>query len=460
MNLPESWNGLLHRRDMLKIGSLGMAATLVPDTERRHPQRHGSADSVILLNMMGGVTHIESFDPKPEAPQEIRGQNGTVQTALPGVRFGDVMPRMAAATRHFCVLRSFSHDSNDHLLSQVYGLSGRKVNMTQLMTEPNIGSIVSHLRGPRAGFPGYIAVPGTTRPGPPPYNLFTGGWLGRQYDPFCSGGRPANEDFTARVAEASEDEFNQQALRLPVGMDPNRLSGRQSLRERIEATMRDNEGPLAQQYRTAFDMLTQPGVRQAFDLHRESPAVRDGYGRTKIGQRCLLARRLVEAGARFVMVDYGYDPEYGNLWDNHNAPVQNHPKICDIVKLPWHLAGVDRACAAMLDDLHQRGLLERTLVVFLTEFGRTPRVNREGGRDHWGAAGSLFFAGGGVRGGQVIGATDRYAANPTTTPHGPDNVAASIYHALGIDPEITLYDRQRRPNPVLPAGQVIPGLFA
>jgi len=367
---------------------------------------------------------------------------------------------MAASTQHFCLLRSFSHDSNDHLLSQVYMLSGRKVTMAQLMTEPNIGSIVAHMHGSRAGFPGYIAVPGTTRPGPPPYALFIGGWLGRQYDPFCSGGRPRNDDFTARVAEADEDAFNQQGLQLPEGLDVRRLVGRQSLRERLDAAIAANEDTLAQQYRTAFDMLTRPNVRLAFDLNRETGGVRDAYGRTKIGQRCLLARRLVEAGARFVMVDYGYDPEYGNLWDNHNAPVQNHPKIVDIVKYPWHLAGVDRALAALLDDLHQRGMLDRTLVVFVTEFGRTPRINREGGRDHWGAAGSLFFAGGGVLGGQVIGATDRHAANPVTAPWGPADVAASIYHAIGIDPETTLYDRQRRPLPVLPAGRVIAGLFA
>ena len=327
MDLPTSWNGLLNRRDMLKIGSLGLAGALLPDALQADATRRASADSVILLNLMGGVTHIDSFDPKPAASEEIRGTLGSVQTAIPGVRFGEVMPRMAASTQHFCLLRSFSHDSNDHLLSQVYGLSGRKVTMAQLMTEPNIGSIVAHLQGPRAGFPGYIAIPGTTRPGPPPYALFTGGWLGRQYDPFSTGGTPRNEDFTARVAEASEDEFNQQGLQLPAGLNVSRLSSRQSLRERIESSLSQNEDALASQYRSAFEMLTRPGVRRAFDLHQESAGMRDGYGRTKIGQRCLLARRLVEAGARFVMVDYGYDPEYGNLWDNHNAPVQNHPKM-------------------------------------------------------------------------------------------------------------------------------------
>ncbi len=183
------------------------------------------------------------------------------------------------------------------------------------------------------------------------------------------------------------------------------------------------------------------------------------YGTTTFGRGCLLARRLVEAGARFVMVDYGYDPEYGNLWDNHRAAVQNQPHICEMVKLPYHLAGTDRACAALVADLDARGLLGETLVVFLTEFGRTPRINREGGRDHWGAAGSIFFAGGGTRGGQVIGATDRHAAFPTGPGHSPADVAATIYRALGIDTQTLLYDRQHRPLPVLPHGEPIPGVL-
>lgn len=463
---PFAWDGWLERRDMLRIGALGIAGSLVPaQLSQARSTTTASADSVIFLFMAGGMTHIDSFDPKPAAPSEVRGSLRAIQSVVPGVHFGEVMPRMARALRHATVLRSYSHDSNDHFLSQAYILSGRKVPMAQILTEPNIGAVVAKLHGPRAGLPGYIAVPGTTRPGPPPTNLFTGGWLGAQFGPFGTGGRARNEDFTAGVVEASEEAFNQQALNLPIGMTGDRLQDRRSLRDRVESGLQSleaqrGEDALAAQYREAFGMLTNPSVRNAFDLNRETAAMRDRYGRTKIGQRCLLARRLVEAGARFVMVDYGYDPEYGNLWDNHNAPVQRHPVIMEIIKRSWHLTGVDLALATLLEDLHARGMLQRTLVVLLTEFGRTPQINREGGRDHWGAAGSLVFAGAGVRGGQVIGSTDKHAAFPTSAGWTPGDVAASIYHAIGIDQEATLYDRQHRPHAVLPQGRVIPGLFS
>jgi hypothetical protein len=468
--LPHAWGSLVNRRDLLRVGSLSLAASLWPDGWRSatakpaHHVESAKARSVILLWMAGGVTHIDSFDPKPDAPETIRGTLRAIATNVPAVRFCESLPCLARQAHHLAVVRSFSHDSNDHLLSQVYALSGRKVTGAQLTTEPNIGSIVARLHGPRAGFPAYIAVPGTTRPGPPPLNEFVAGWLGAAYAPFCTGGAPKNEDFTQKVKESSEEEFNQQALGYPLGVDAVRLGGRRSLRERLEAGLRQLDGQgldagLAQQYQGAFGMLTAPHVRRAFDLHQESPAMRDRYGRTKIGQRCLLARRLVEAGARFVMVDYGYDPEYGNLWDNHRVAVQNQPHICEMVKLPYHLAGTDRAFAALVADLHERGRLAETLVVFLTEFGRTPKINDLGGRDHWGAAGSVFFAGGGARGGQVIGATDKQAAFPTTAPCSPADIAATLYQAIGVDPEMTLYDRQHRPLPVLPFGQPIPGIL-
>ncbi len=466
MHTPSSWTGLVNRRDMLRIGSLGVAASLLPSQIRASSSSatDASADSIILLWMAGGVTHIDSFDPKPAAPEEIRGTLQSIPTSLPGVRFTEVMPNLARQMPHIALVRSFSHDSNDHFVSQAHVLSGRPVNRAQITTEPNVGAIVNKLQGGRDGFPGYIAVPGTTRPGPPGKNLFVGGWLGQQYAPFASGGAPRNEDFTAGVKEAAEEDFHMQALQAPVDVDRRRLSRRRHLRTQLENSIRQFEQAGAheavdEQYRAAFTMLTSPEVREAFDLRCESARVRDFYGRTKIGQRCLLARRLVEGGARFIMVDYGYDPEYGNLWDNHRAPVQKQPHICDMAKLPYHLAGTDKAFAALIEDLHARGLLEKTMVVFLTEFGRTPRVNTRGGRDHWGAAGSIFFAGGGAKGGQVIGQTDKNAARPTSHPHSPGDVAATIYRAIGVDASGMLYDRQNRPHHILPEGKPIAEVF-
>jgi hypothetical protein len=463
-SLPQAWRGLLSRRDLLRAGSVGVASTFLPWSSAAAAKSAGSAKSVILLWMAGGVTHIDSFDPKPGAPVEIRGSLSSIQTALTGVRFGEVMPNMARAANLFALVRSFTSGNDDHFHSQARALSGRLVGPSQITTEPNVGSLVSHVLGPRGGLPGYIAVPGTTRPGPPPKNMFTAGWLGREHEPFPTGGKAKNEDFTAKVKEESEEEFNQQALGLPPDMSANRLESRRSLREQLDASLRELEksgltDTMRRQYQGAFEMLLAPPVRRAFELGRESAALRERYGLTKIGQRCLLARRLVEAGARFVMVDYGYDPEFGNLWDNHNAPVQNHPKLCDMVKLPYHLAGTDRAFAALLTDLQTRGLLGSTLVVFLTEFGRTPKFNKEGGRDHWGNAGSVFLAGGGVRGGQVIGSTDKQGAHVASVPVTPADVAATVYTALGLSPEMMVRDRQDRPIALCPDGKVIPGLL-
>lgn len=461
--LPSAWHGLLSRRDLLRVGALGVAATLTPWKTPAATAR-AKAKSVIVLWMAGGVTHIDSFDPKPDAPVEVRGSLTSIQTALTGVRFGEVMTCLAKEAKKLAVLRSFSSGNDDHLQSQAMGLSGRLLTPAQIKTEPNVGSLLSYLLGSRAGLPGYIAVPGTTRPGPPPNNMFVGGWLGREYEPFCTGGKPRNEDFTAQVAEASEEEFNQQALSLAHDMSARRLSGRQSLRRQLDAGLKGLEksglaDTVRRQYDSAFDMLLAPSVRKAFDLSSEPHALREKYGLTKIGQRCLLARRLVEAGARFVLVDYGYDPEYGNLWDNHNAPVQKHPRLCEMVKLPYHLHGTDRAFAGLLSDLEARGLLDETLVLFLTEFGRTPKFNKEGGRDHWGKTGSLFFAGGGVRGGQVIGATDKQGGEPTTNRITPADVAATLYAALGLSPETMVTDRQNRPLPLCPDGKPITGLL-
>ena len=485
MHHPNSPHPLLSRRDLLRVGGVTVASSLVPaewltaaepspatEQSRASPRRRGAAgkaQSVIFLWMAGGVTHIDSFDPKPQAPVEIRGTLSDIATNMPGVRFCETIPCLAQVADRLALLRNFSHDSDDHLLSQVYTLSGRKVNQNQLFTEPNIGSVVSHLEGPRNGLPAYIAVPGITRPGPPPHNLFVGGWLGSKHVPYCLGGLPEQPDFA--VGEKLFDPPSQHdesltppSLALTGEVPLARLNGRATLRDSLDQALRNLESQDAlvaseSRYRDALRLLAAPAVRSAFDVSTESDATRDRYGRTKIGGRCLMARRLVEAGARFIMVDYGYDPDYGNVWDNHNAESQNHPPIQQMVKRGYHLAGMDRAFAALISDLEERGRLDSTLVVFITEFGRTPRINARGGRDHWGKAGSLFFAGAGIRAGQVIGETDAHAAAPIGSGYTPADVTASIYQAMGIDHRQVIQDFLDRPRLILDNGRPIAELF-
>jgi hypothetical protein len=462
--------GIASRRDLLRVGSLAVAATALPAeftaaAGKSNNQPAAKAKSVIFLWMAGGVTHIDSFDPKPAAPVEVRGILGDIPTNLPGVRFCETVPHLAAIADKLAVLRSFSHDSNDHLVSQVYTLSGKKVNATQLYSEPNIGSLVWRLQGPRNGLPGYIAVPGITRPGPPPYNFFVGGWLGGQYAPYCLGGMPAEPDFTVGKKlfdppARMEENWQPQSLSLAAETPLARLTSRQRLREAFDHALRRAEQieslqAAESQYQNALRLLSTPAIREAFAIQEESDHTREAYGRTKIGGRCLAARRLVEAGARFVMVDYGYDPDYGNVWDNHNAASQNHPPIQEMCRRGYHLAGMDKAFAALISDLAEHGLLDSTLVCFITEFGRTPKINKDGGRDHWGAAGSLFFTGGGIKTGQVVGETDRTASKPLTHPYGPWDVAATIYHLLGISPRTVTADFQDRPRPILDTGEPI-----
>src|SRR5262249_27761166 len=234
---PTAFSPLLSRRDLLRIGPVGIAATLAPMLLRASPIA-AKAKSVILLWMAGGVTHIDSFDPKPESPAEIRGDLTSISTTLPGIRFCEVMPEMAKLAHRIALVRSYTSGNDDHFQSQAAALSGRRVSLAQITTEPNVGAVVAKLLGPRAGFPGYIAVPGTTRPGPPPTNFFTGGWLGREYAPFGTGGQPRNEDFTAHVKEAPEESFNQQAVSPAVGLDSIRLNQRKSLRERLDDRLR------------------------------------------------------------------------------------------------------------------------------------------------------------------------------------------------------------------------------
>ena len=468
------------RRNLLKIGSLSLSAAALPGLFRPRVASaaadpplatNGKARSVIFLWMGGGVTHIDSFDPKPEAPEEIRGTLSPIATSLPGVQFSEACPELAKIAHKLALVRSFSHDSNDHLLSQAYTLSGRKVPMSQIQTEPNIGSIVSYLHGPRNLLPGYIASYGWTRPGPPPYNMFVGGWLGEQYAPFAVGREPEVMDFAATCGRERnpnphvEDDLKPRSLELLEGLDQARLSRRAELRVAVDGALRRIEqqsaaGVIDGNYDNAFRLLSSQDVRRAFDLTLETDENRASYGRTKIGGRCLMACRLVEAGARFVMVDYGYDPDYGNVWDIHNVREQKFPHVSEMCKRGYSVAGIDKAFAALISDLKQRGLLDSTLVVYLTEFGRTPKINALGGRDHWGACGSMFFAGAGIQKGQVVGTTDKHAAYPLSRGHGPADIAATMYECLGIETETRVPDRFGRPVAVLEHGHAISEVLA
>ena len=453
--------GIFSRRDLLRFGGVSLAGTVgellgtrgagaAPARAASRARGSAVADQVLFLWLPGGVTHHESFDPKPDAPREVRGEIGAIDTNVSGVRFAEVMPLMARQMHRLALVRSFAAGTDDHFKAQAYALSGRNELPNGILSEPNFGSFVCHQLGATGGLPGYIAVPGTTRPGPPNTDLFVSAWLGQKYAPLETGGEPRRPD------------FHVQDLALPDGVDRDRLARRQTLRSRVEAGLEGAEKAglyedLHQLYGRALELLTSAHVRRAFDVQSEPAAVREQYGMTKLGQRCLLARRLIEAGTRFVMVDYGYDwGEYNNLWDNHCAPVQNQPHISQMVKLPYHIPAVDQSFSALLHDMDQRGLLQRTLVVYLTEFGRTPKINPNGGRDHWGHAGSVFYAGAGVRGGQVIGETDSIGAYCTTRTWSPADAVATVYHALGIDPGTNILDRQARPIAIQPAGEPIP----
>ncbi len=436
----------MHRRSLLRWGGVTVAASApqllglggAPSASAAIPaNRHATADQVLFLWLPGGVTHHESFDPKPEAPEEIHGPIGAIETNVPGVRFADTMPNMARHMDKLALVRSYAAGTNDHFEGQCYALSGHNKLPNGILSEPNFGSIIHHQLGATGDLPGYIAVPGSTRPGEPYTNEFVSAWLGEKYAPFCTMGEPRNPDFRVRDLAWLES------------LSEQRLARRTDLRTRLETTLAAAERGRAMEgldtlYGEAIHMLTSPKTREAFDVHAEPQSVKDKYGMSKLGQRCLLARRLLERDSRFVMVDYGYDwGEYNNLWDNHCAPVQNQPHIWKMVKVPYHLPAVDQAFAALLDDLAQSGRLERTLVVYFTEFGRTPKVNSLGGRDHWGYSGSIFYAG-------EIGAYCK------TRTYSPAEAVATVYKAVGIDPHRMIDDREGRPRSIQPWGEPIP----
>lgn len=417
------------RRDCLQLGLTtlvggGLAGALQTQaTAAESAAIPATADSCILVWLDGGPTHYETFDPKPEAPVEIRGEFHPIPTKLPGVHFSQHLPRLASLADRFAVVRSIRHNQGNHGAGNHYMMTGAPPRIPVgcgafVSFHPSLGSAVAHERGAPHGIPPYFSMPRMSRSGGPNF-------LGQKFAPFVVKDDPNSSSFHVRDVS------------LPSGLSEARFSDRRQLRSLVDRMVRiENEAagdPLLsvdEFHQQARQLITSEQAQRAFDIHQEQDDVRDRYGRNGFGQRALLARRLVEAGVPFITL-------YEGGWDHHR----------DIFPaLRKRLPTFDATVAALIEDLEERGMLERTMVVVLGEFGRTPKVNSRAGRDHWSNAMSVLFAGGGTPGGQIVGATDRQGYAAVERVLSPENFASTIYQKLGIDPNKIFYTPQGRPT--------------
>jgi hypothetical protein len=431
----------LSRRSFLQLGIAGMASIGLPrllhakaDSADRLGSRKNT--SVILIWLDGGPSHMDLYDLKPDAPAEYRGIWKPIRTKVPGFDITELFPKQAQVTDKFSIVRSLHHDSGDHFAGGHRMLTAKDMGVSGANTDPkfpSLGAIAARELGPRRpGLPAYVAVPHASSIGLTP-GYFGAHLLGAQYNPFPTGGDPNGAS------------FHVQNLNLAHGLTLERLEDRRSLVSHFD-TARRSLDPLPQVQamdrfaREAYEFVSGPAARRAFEIDKEDPRLRDQYGRHTWGQSTLLARRLVEAGCTFVTVHFGG-------WDHHwdlKAGMENH------------LPKVDSAVATLFRDLNERGLLETTLVVLCGEFSRTPRMNNGGnggpplskgtpGRDHWGQAMFCLLGGGGIKGGQVYGSTNRLGTRPQTNAVTPSNIHATIYQVLGIDPTLHVLDPTGRP---------------
>ena len=399
------------RQFMVQVGSLaglGLSLETLLRTEARAASQNRSSPSeinCILIWTRGGTSHHDSTDPKPKAKAEVRGEFGVIDTALPGIQFTDKMAHFAKHLNEYALMRNLNPQNAGHGIADAIMMSGKKLNPS--LTYPCFGSVLAKEKGARSKLPPFIQI------GTQVDRVFgggTAGYLGVGYNPFEIPGDPSKKDFTVRDVS------------LPGGVSFARIDRR---RQALAALDRLKQGvekqPSALQaldgyYENAFSIITSPATQKAFDLEQESSQTRDAYGRTNLGQSCLLARRLIETGSRFVTVT-------SPSWDTH---VNNFAKLRSL------LPPLDQAFPALVLDLKARGLLESTLVVWMTDFGRTPLINSAAGRDHWASAGPICFAGGGTPSGVVIGKTDATGSRPVGKEYYSNDVAATIYTKLGI----------------------------
>lgn len=389
----------------------------------------GGAKSVILLWLWGGPSQLDSFDPKPHAPSEFRGPFASLPTRIPGIRFSELFPLLAARNHQFSLVRTLHTFSNDHGVAGTVGLTGSQSGAVGLngqplsgLIRPSLGSAVARALPGIVGVPPFVVVGGRLHQGKKAIIGEGGGPLGAGFDPLRARAEPG-------------EPVSLPELELVAGLSPDRLVDREALRLGFDPLLRTLEpsGNRLEAHRLrALGLLTSPGARQAFDLAREPDSVRDSYGHTRFGRSCLLARRLVECGARFVQVNWSDHVEAeedagDGGWDHH---YRNFTIMADRHG-PW----LDRSLSALLDDLSARGLLESTLVVAVGEFGRSPRINDKAGRDHWEKCYSAVVAGGGTRPGVVLGTSDKTASHPLDHAVTPADLGATVHHALGISSE-------------------------
>jgi hypothetical protein len=440
---------------MLQIGAIGalnltLSQLLAADKQRSRDGAASAADSCILVFLNGGPSHLDMWDMKPELPKEMRSEFKPVATSVPGVQVCEHLPRLSRVMDRCTLVRSVHHNEVAHAPAVYTALTGIPSGVragllgAKPTDHPAVGSVVGRYRPPTSHIMPYVLMPFLTLEGSggPPQPGFLGGWLGKTHDPFLvlKGGK-------------DPDGFNLPALTPEAGMTANRMLDRNRLLTSVNQASgaRSSQAEELERLQArACDLLTSSAAQQAFRLDQEPAKVRDSYGRNIYGQSLLLARRLVEAGTRLACISWA--PDANATWDTHG---QNFTKLKNELLPP-----LDLGFTRLLTDLTERGLLERTLLVVMGEIGRTPKINGGAGRDHWEFCYSVLFAGGGTKGGFIYGASDKYGAYPSQNPVSAGDIIATIYHALGIAPDLELRDRLDRPIALVPNSAPITDIFA
>ena len=427
----------LSRRGFLQLGMLAGTSLTLPQLLARKAQAElkdydnfeGTAKSVIHIYLPGGMAHQESFDPKPYAPIEYRGEMRQVKTKLDGVLFGETLAKTAQVADKLTVIRSMSHGEAAHERGTHNMFTGYRPSPA--LQYPSIGSVVSQQFGSRNDLPPYVCIPNQP-------NVFAGsGYLSSAFAPFSLGSDPAGNGFKVRD------------LNLPNGVDDSRFANRRSALEAVNDYFQSREqsdqiNAMDSFYESAYSLISSPQAREAFDLEKEDAKLRDEYGRNQAGARMLLARRLVEAGVRLVNLTYGG-------WDMHNNIVSSFQRT---------MPSFDQAFARLINDLDDRGLLDETVVMVSSEFGRTPKINNNAGRDHWPKVFSVVLAGGGIKRGNVYGLSNATASEPEENAVGVEDLFTTVYHTLGVVADKELMAPGDRPIEIVDGGKVVKELLA